>query len=231
MLAKAGARHITAIESNAKAFLKCLLVQNAFKFEAGFLYGDFRKYLAKTESRFDVVVASGVLYHMTDPVALLEDIATASDSVLLWTHYYDPDPAANNERTRLHMTETPKITEFRGRTVHLHRHDYLHFLQHDKFSGGSSPHSFWMTRDGLIGVLEALGMSVVIGADDVSHPHGPAITLFATRTPLQTKFDEEGYLAKYPDVATAVANGQIKSGAEHYFLFGRAEGRIASTGA
>jgi ectoine hydroxylase-related dioxygenase (phytanoyl-CoA dioxygenase family) len=36
---------------------------------------------------------------------------------------------------------------------------------------------------------------------------------------------EQAYLAKYPDVASAVATGQFVSGAHHYELCGRAEGR------
>jgi len=38
-------------------------------------------------------------------------------------------------------------------------------------------------------------------------------------------FDEEAYLRLYPDIAEAVRSGKSKSGAEHYQLYGKAEGR------
>ncbi|MFM0273739.1 class I SAM-dependent methyltransferase [Paraburkholderia aspalathi] len=222
MMSRGGAEKIVAIESNSKAFLKCLVVQNALKFEADFMFGDFRKSLAKRDQKFDLVFASGVLYHMTDPVSLLDDMAHAADSLCIWTHYYDPEIAKNNERMKRHLSKTPTVSEFHGRTINTHRHEYLQFLNDPKFAGGSAPYSQWMTRESLLGVLEDLGMTVVIGIEDYNHDAGPSILLYAARLP---GYDEASYLARYPDVAQAVEGGQLKSGAEHYIRFGRNEGR------
>lgn len=41
-------------------------------------------------------------------------------------------------------------------------------------------------------------------------------------------FDEREYLRCNPDVRRAVANGQMESGAAHYRVFGRREGRRLS---
>ncbi len=38
-------------------------------------------------------------------------------------------------------------------------------------------------------------------------------------------FDEEAYLSNNPDVAAAVAQGKLHSGFEHYYLYGKKEGR------
>ena len=40
-------------------------------------------------------------------------------------------------------------------------------------------------------------------------------------------FDEAFYLARYPDVARAVTNGDVLSGKHHYIIYGMAEGRVA----
>jgi hypothetical protein len=40
------------------------------------------------------------------------------------------------------------------------------------------------------------------------------------------KFDEAWYLSKYPDVKEAVKRGTVKSGREHYLLFGYFEHRM-----
>jgi SAM-dependent methyltransferase len=52
----------------------------------------------------------------------------------------------------------------------------------------------------------------------------------SSRSPLfnERGFDEEGYLKTYPDVAAAVASGQLRSGRHHYELYGRHEGRKVS---
>ena len=42
-------------------------------------------------------------------------------------------------------------------------------------------------------------------------------------------FDETYYRSQYPDVAAAIARGQINSGFDHFFTFGQQEGRNPST--
>ncbi|NKJ50264.1 hypothetical protein CIC12_26785 [Burkholderia sp. SG-MS1] len=224
MLSQGGASHVLAVEANSKAFLKCLLVQNALKFNAEFMYGDFRQLLHKRDQRFDLILASGVLYHMTDPVSLLEDMAHASDSVCIWTHYYDADVARTNVNMQRHGEAEPTISEFRGRPVTTHRMNYLGAIENRKFIGGTAPHSYWITKESLMTVLDALGMTVLVGLDDQNHPAGPSILLYATRIP---NFNEAVYLKQHPDVAQAVATGHFASGAEHYIRFGRAEGRVS----
>ncbi|MFX7507213.1 hypothetical protein ABTJ37_23120, partial [Acinetobacter baumannii] len=39
-------------------------------------------------------------------------------------------------------------------------------------------------------------------------------------------WDEEAYLRVHPDVREAVRTGDMKSGKDHWLLFGRAEGRL-----
>ena len=56
-----------------------------------FLCGDFIEYM-KSDScpQFDIGVASGVLYHMVNPVELISLLANCCQAHLfLWTHYYD----------------------------------------------------------------------------------------------------------------------------------------------
>jgi len=44
------------------------------------------------------------------------------------------------------------------------------------------------------------------------------------------RFDEKDYLARYPDVAAAIVNGKCVSGAQHFQMHGRQEGRTAQEG-
>ena len=52
------------------------------------------------------------------------------------------------------------------------------------------------------------------------------LTAFLQDMLRSTPFDEEWYLKQYPDVATAIASGKVKSAHEHYIGFGYFEGRL-----
>jgi SAM-dependent methyltransferase len=181
MLSKAGAASITSIESNTIAFLKCLIVQNALKFSADFLLGDFRPYLEACFETYDLTVASGVLYHMADPVRLLQSIARVSRSIGLWTHYYDTDVIMSREDLKQKFDAEPRIEHIGSCEVISHRQSYLQALEWKGFCGGSAPTSYWLTRESLLGILTDLGFKVTIGEDTKTHLNGPAILLFAQR--------------------------------------------------
>ena len=177
MLEQAGAQ-VTAIEANQRAFLKCLIVKNAFQLKSEFLYGDFRPYLANSQSKqFDFALAIGVLYHMTEPVKLLHDIARSTDAFGLWTHYYDVE----RFKTDVRFSPQPVMQTVNGKAVEVYEQHYLSSLTSSRFIGGSEPTSFWLTRAALLGYIEELGFQVEVGDDNPDHPHGPCILLFARR--------------------------------------------------
>jgi SAM-dependent methyltransferase len=89
MLERAGA-DVLAIEANKGAFLRCLVAKNHLGLRARFLLGDFELHDFGVDS-FDLIVASGVLYHMRDPAKLLQRLSLASKRLFLWTHYIEPD--------------------------------------------------------------------------------------------------------------------------------------------
>ena len=58
-----------SVESNKQAFLKCLIVKNILQMDkVEFKYGDFVSYLESTAELFDFIIASGVLYHLKNPI-------------------------------------------------------------------------------------------------------------------------------------------------------------------
>src|SRR5579862_699882 len=92
MMSKLGAQHITAVEGNSRLFLKCLIAKELYRLDrCTFLFGDFVQYMQKVPHTFDFCLASGVLYHMANPIQLLELIAKVSNRTMLWTQYYDHD--------------------------------------------------------------------------------------------------------------------------------------------
>ena len=89
-LARLGAASVLAIESNVEAYLKCLVTKELAGLKnARFLLGDFVPYLETTEERYDIVLCSGVLYHMAAPFRLIDALPRVTSKCFVWTHYYD----------------------------------------------------------------------------------------------------------------------------------------------
>lgn len=96
MFNNAGA-NVISIESNSLCYLKSLCVKDCFKLNnVELLYGDFNEYLKDNTIKFDLIFASGVLYHMLNPVETIKLISNATDKVFIWTHYYTENNIIQN---------------------------------------------------------------------------------------------------------------------------------------
>lgn len=173
---------VLAIEANTHAFLRCLITKNLLGLDrCRFELGDFHPFLETTDRRFDLVLASGVLYHSQQPISLLESMARVSDRIAVWTHYFDAAVLAEPAFRRVFAPES-EMVEWRGRTIELRRHAYLESLDWSGFCGGSAETTLWIARQGLLDVLGELGFADVrILHEDPKHPFGPCIMLFAAR--------------------------------------------------
>jgi SAM-dependent methyltransferase len=172
-LEQLGAARILAIESNVEAYLKCLVMKEALGLKRSeFLLGDFALYLQHCTERFDIVFASGVLYHMEDPVALIRDIARATDRCFIWTHYLDDD--RDQHRVAVPITRD-------GLQATYYRAPYLDRAR-PVFWGGNKPSASWMKRDDILAAFRHFGLDeiVVIAEEPHSQP-GPSITFAARR--------------------------------------------------
>jgi SAM-dependent methyltransferase len=176
-----GARSVTAIEANERAFLKCLCIKEIFGLSrVSFKFGDFMKYFETATERFDIIVASGVLYHMTEPLKLLSEIAKRSDRILLWSHVYDKSVVAAREDQ--YLFGTPEIISFEGNDYRCVQKDYARAaLDWSGFSGGTADHAVWLARQSLLNFFANSGFETKINFDHPTHPNGPALALCATR--------------------------------------------------
>jgi hypothetical protein len=181
MLDRAGAASVTSVEANPRAFLKCLTAKEILGMEkVSFRLGDFRELLACSQDNWDLCVASGVLYHMLDPVGLLKTLAEHSDRLFLWTHYYDEAAIQAN----------PRVSQRFGKVVAgqagsfsytLHRFNYLTF-EGKAFTGGSAQFSNWLPRADIFGALQYFGFKNFLTNDEIpDHPNGPSLSILATR--------------------------------------------------
>jgi len=183
MLEKAGARSIVAIEANTRAYLKCLIAKEVVGLQrARFLLGDFEDYLRGCSERFDAALASGVLYHVRQPVELIHNLGRVADRVFIWTQYYVKERVEAIPHM-VHRFGESHVAEYAGFRHTLHRYDYGDFLDTTRFAGGSEEFSHWLTREDLLGALRHAGFDDIrIGEEDLQHANGPAISLVACRS-------------------------------------------------
>jgi len=181
MLERAGAGAILAVESNGRAYLKCLVVKELLELRARFVLGDALSYLRTTDASFDLCVANGILYHMPDPVALVAAISQRARRLMLWTHYYDADVARSNARMQRKMRGSRPETRDGFRHT-LHEHHYGLALRSAGFCGGTQRTASWLSRDDLMACLTHYGWGDIQTAfEQRDHPNGPSLALVARR--------------------------------------------------
>lgn len=189
MMEEAGA-FVTAIEGNIDAFLRCLIVKNHLGLRSKFLLGDFGETLG-LNGPWDLVNASGVLYHMSDPVKLLREIAASSERLLMWTHYWEPNldlwspalAAVVSEKWDWPNVESIEFckADTKGH-LRVVKQRYETDLERADFCGGAYNYSKWIFREDLLDFLRYLGYSdLKIAFDQPDHPHGPAFQVLAQR--------------------------------------------------
>jgi hypothetical protein len=182
MLEQLGAASITAIEANTRAYLKCLIIKEILDLKhSHFLLGDAVEYLKQQPKRVDVCIASGILYHMKNPAELIYLISEISDSVFLWTHYYDNSLIESDARLSSKFSSEISL-EYKGFQHTVHMQEYGQALGFSGFCGGSLPFSCWMTREDIISCLKFFGLkNIRIDFDHPHHPNGPSFAVAASR--------------------------------------------------
>lgn len=150
-LEKAGAE-VTAVEGNVEAYLKCLVVKEAMGLSSRFLLGSFIPLLEAKLQRYDMVFASGVLYHMSDPLRLLKAVAESTDRAYFWTHYHDPsDP----------FRRVGEAVSSQGVSATYYRVGNLGRVENERWWGGLEDSACWMSRNEILAACRHFGYSRV----------------------------------------------------------------------
>jgi len=182
MLQNRGANKVISIEANTRAFLKCLCIKEILQLDrVEFKLGDFMSFLRKDDSKYDMVFASGVLYHMEEPIELLKMISKVSDKTFIWTHYYDKNIISKRVDIA-HKFSPVRSFEYDGVSYECSTYSYKGALKWSGFCGGSKPVSKWLTRDSIIKALKQFEfVDIQINFDAPDHPNGPAFALCAKK--------------------------------------------------
>lgn len=182
MLLDRGAQSVVGVEANRQAFLKCLITKEILDLKAArFICADFVSYLESNPAPVDIVLASGILYHMAEPLRVLHGIAKQAPTLFLWTHYYDAERIATYRGHR-GLFVGAETMEWGGFSCEVQKRMYGPHRWHARHRGASTRHSAWLKRDDLLAALRHYGYTqITIGNDEPDHPHGPAWSLVAQK--------------------------------------------------
>lgn len=182
MLEVAGAR-VDAVEANQLAFLRCLIAKEIFGLtRSRFWLGDFMQWLENTDKTYDFIVASGVLYHLTDPLRLIELVAQRSSAAYFWTHLVMEEHMPPEDVRRTVFAPDIEEHDFHGVTVRAYRRTYLDAYANPAFCGGMRDEHRWLHREDFLKALAAVGFSsIAIAHDEPEHQFGPALSVFARK--------------------------------------------------
>jgi hypothetical protein len=175
---------VLAVEANSRLFLKCLIAKELYELrKCHFVLGDFMKYMKETSNVFDFCLASGVLYHMANPVELLSLLAKVSNSTMIWTHYFDQSLITDRMSylKRLRFRPARQAT-YQGFSYARHERRYGIRLRNLQFIGGTADYSCWMTLDDIIAALKHFGFKKVeLNFHEKEHVNGPAVCLACSK--------------------------------------------------
>lgn len=182
MFQNRNANKVVSIEANTRAFLKCLCVKEILKLaRVEFKLGEFMSFLKNDNSKYDMVFASGVLYHMEEPIELLDLISKVSDKIFIWTHYYDKDMISKRDELA-HKFNPVSSFDYDGVSYEYSTQSYMEALGWEGFCGGPQPVSKWLTRDSIIKALRQFGfIDIQINFDATDHQNGPAFAICAKK--------------------------------------------------
>jgi hypothetical protein len=137
--------------------------------------------LANDHTRFDVAWASGVLYHMVDPVGFLKLVSAKVNELFLWTHYVPDDGYPADAAWAAVITAVEEQHEA-GRRIPLYRRGYGATQPGAAFCGGIEKTPAWLRRSDIIALLHAFGFSELrVGHEEPTHPNGPCFAVVAIR--------------------------------------------------
>jgi hypothetical protein len=179
-LAQLGAQDITAVEANARAYLKCLIAKEVLGIpRAHFLLGDALAYMRATTQTFDVGVACAFLNHMVEPVEVIALLARCCRRVFVWNVVYDESLFVKQPEMapRFGPARENKHEGFRHT---LHPHYYGDGVDYRKFLGGAQPSCCWMRSAEVVAALRHFGFTSVLSHEE-DNPFGKAVSAVAVK--------------------------------------------------
>lgn len=178
MLEQSGAKSITSIEANSRAYLKCLITKEVLGLKASrFELGDIYEYMRSTENKFDIGIACGIIYHLKNPHEIFDLLSHCIEGHLyIWTHCWDASIQETHPDIWKNFTTIRDVQLSPETSIRLHKHEYGATFFTSGFWGGNSTYSEWMEKDDLIKAAEHFGFEAK-RIESIKHHNGPSIAI------------------------------------------------------
>lgn len=166
LLDRLGASEIVSVEGNNINFLKCLCAKEILKIRASFKHGNIMEELREPGRTYDVLWASGVLYHMEDPIAFIEHACKTAPIIYIWTHFFDDDVMKSmlNENKTKFLPDFNRSVDYDGRRLLLHARTYG-IKNYDEniplyWEGAPQDLTYWLSLDDIRHIFLVNGFEI-----------------------------------------------------------------------
>jgi SAM-dependent methyltransferase len=156
-----GAERAVGIEARELSVRRCELARDLLRLDAAeFVHGDIKEVLAGGR-RYDVVFASGILYHLADPAEFLRTMRSACTSVAVIDTHVAREHAASHDCSDLRELVSGGET-YRGRMFPEYSRGSSDGEREEFLWAAWSDHdSFWPLEDELVRMIQDAGFSSV----------------------------------------------------------------------
>lgn len=196
---------VTCVEGNNINFLKCLCLKEMLGLKAKIGHGGIIDELRNPGRTYDVVFASGVLYHMEDPIEFIEKACNVADWVYIWTHSYDEAAMqqlqADDRRKFVSQFDTERT--YHGRKLKLHARTYAISDNYEAdiplyWEGAPKDLTRWMYLEDMYFVFGAQGFEIA-AKEFIGEMGGiPTASFLAKRTgSTSSKQTEKSLLSRF----------------------------------
>jgi hypothetical protein len=176
-----GVKSLISVEANRNSFLKCLIIKNLLGMNnVQFKLGDSIKYLDSHVGSFDFILASGILYHLKDPISALELILSKTESLLVWTHYFDEKIIMSNPVKYSKIKSLDPLV-YNGSSYEIASYAYKKAMNWKGFCGGMSSEVVWLNKALYLDMCHSRGFETEVYKDEADHPNGPAFCFSAIK--------------------------------------------------
>jgi 2-polyprenyl-3-methyl-5-hydroxy-6-metoxy-1,4-benzoquinol methylase len=158
--ARLGAAHVVGIEARPLNYERCEVLRKLLRLpNLEFILGDVKDELPKWQHKPDIILLSGLLYHLSDPYSMLKVVQhTARDIVLIDTHIADTEKSTHGCSEL--MTRSWGGHEYRGRSFPEYPPD-ISKAAHEQmlWAAWSNENSFWLLEEDLLRMARDIGFS------------------------------------------------------------------------
>lgn len=162
---------VVGVEARAQEIEKANLLKEHFEINnLIFIQGDVKDFNRESFGKFDLVLAFGILYHLDNPIQVINQISGTTNRLILDTHYA---PSTDDELFQI-KPELSNLGPIECITHDNHTYQGRWFFEYPEdadresqtWASYSNNKSFWLTKESLLLALNHAGFDTVFEQHD-----------------------------------------------------------------